>query len=356
MWGIYSALGFDFHTNVVGAMFVPWFFYYTFVEKWIYSVICFFLLITSKENMALWAVFICAGLIIQYRKDKKKLLPLTLLACLALFYFILIVGVVMPALSNAGRGYQHLKYQTLGGSVGKVLETIFVHPRHTFSLLFINHLKDPSYNEIKTELHFIVLLSGGFALLLNPRFLVMLIPVYAQKLFSDNMYMWGINAQYSIEFAPILTLALFHWISGIKTKLQFVIALLFTVLCSVATISTIDYRVSKYYSPVHLRFWDARHYKNVYNVEEVHKALKLIPSDVPVSAQTMVVPHLALRNTIYQFPTIYNSQYIILLPGEESTWPLNLRDYNNKIKKLKESSQWELITDNSFLLIFKRKN
>jgi len=28
LWGIYSALGFDFHDNVVGAMFVPWFLYF----------------------------------------------------------------------------------------------------------------------------------------------------------------------------------------------------------------------------------------------------------------------------------------------------------------------------------------
>ena len=32
MWGIYSALSYDYHDNVMAAMFVPWLFYF-FVEK-----------------------------------------------------------------------------------------------------------------------------------------------------------------------------------------------------------------------------------------------------------------------------------------------------------------------------------
>src|SRR5205823_6001908 len=43
-WGIYSALSFDYHNNVVAAMLVPWFLYY-FDKKNIKAAALFFLLI-----------------------------------------------------------------------------------------------------------------------------------------------------------------------------------------------------------------------------------------------------------------------------------------------------------------------
>lgn len=48
-------------------------------------------------------------------------------------------------------------------------------------LLFINNSHSYDGNFVKSELHAMVLLSGGLALLRRPVYLLMLAPIYGQK-------------------------------------------------------------------------------------------------------------------------------------------------------------------------------
>ena len=73
MWGIYSALAFDYHDNVIGTMLVPWFLYYIHQNKWKQAIPWFALILISKENIALWMIFICIGMILIYYKEKIKI-------------------------------------------------------------------------------------------------------------------------------------------------------------------------------------------------------------------------------------------------------------------------------------------
>ena len=84
------------------------------------------------------------------------------------------------------------------------------------SLLFKNTLNDPTYDGIKQELFLMVFVSGGIALLLRPVYLFMLIPIFAQKLLSNDYALWGINSHYSIEFVPILSIAIIDLLRKLK--------------------------------------------------------------------------------------------------------------------------------------------
>src|SRR5690554_7487847 len=65
-----------------------------------------------------------------------------------------------------------------------------------------------------------MLFSGLLFLLKKPHFILMLLPIYFQKLFHDNYSMWGIGDHYNIEFAPIMAIGVFIVISDFKkTKL-----------------------------------------------------------------------------------------------------------------------------------------
>src|SRR5690606_4754292 len=108
---------------------------------------------------------------------------------------------------------------------------------------------------------------------------------------------WGINLHYSIEFAPILTIAFAIWIydsisqEGWKKK-----AFLFgAIITFIVTFSVIDARKAKWYDSKTLRLWDKRHYTRDFDVEAIHSYLKLIPKDAKVCAQNILVPHLAFR-------------------------------------------------------------
>jgi uncharacterized membrane protein len=74
LWGIYSAVAFNYHDNVVGAMFLPWFLYYLEKRKWLPALLFMLLLVFSKENMALWGIFIGLGTALKYYPEKRRML------------------------------------------------------------------------------------------------------------------------------------------------------------------------------------------------------------------------------------------------------------------------------------------
>jgi uncharacterized membrane protein len=209
---------------------------------------------------------------------------------------------------------------------------------------------------VKSELHFVVLLSGGIFLFLKPQYLIMLIPVYAQKLFNDDHGKWGINYQYSIEFAPIITLAAFTWIIDYKNKKkQSLIAYLVIAVTIITTVSVLDKRISTWYNSINHQFYKKDHYVRDFDVCCMHKILKKIPDDAVVSAQTMLVPHIAFRDRIYQFPDISDAEYIVLLTADDNTYPLKKETYNKKVEELRNDDEWEIFFENDFALIFKRR-
>ncbi len=357
MWGIYSALGFDYHDNVLAAMFVPWFFYFVHEEKWKKAAIYFTLILISKENMALWAFFLSVGLFWNYFKEKTKRIPLAIFSTVAIVYFLAVIKVFIPALLNENTSYGHLKYSSLGDSLGDYIITAITRPKYVFTLLFENHINASYAFGIKSELHFVILVSGGFALFYKPQYLFMLIPIYAQKLFNDSPGKWGINHQYSIEFVPILTIALFLLIYEIKNhKLRKAVAILSVLVCLINTQDVIDGRVSKWYNPINQMFWAKEHYQQDFDVKEMYKLLELIPDDASVCAQSMLVPHLAFRDSIFHYPYINNAEFIALVPGTKSTYPFKRARYKREVEKLRKSKKYEIFIENDFALFFRKRS
>ncbi len=354
IWGIYSALSYDYHDNVVAAMLVPWFFYYFHQKKWRLTLLFYALILMSKENMALWAIFLNLGLAIIYFKDKTQFRTALLLSLGAAIYFIIVVKLIIPALATGERPYTYiLNYTALGSNFSEILITLFTRPFYVIGLLFTNHLNDPNGDWIKTELHVFFLLSGGFACFYRPAYLVMLLPIFAQKLFIDNIGTWGLNVQYSIEFVPILNIALTEMVVRQPVRRGTLIACLGLVLTLAATARGLDYRVSKWFDRTAVQFFKSKHYKQHFNAAKAHKALKLIPEDAPVSAHSPLVPHLAFRDYIYEFPYLGNARYIALI-REGKPYPLLTdEELNQKITELTQSPDWKTVYDEDYILILK---
>jgi uncharacterized membrane protein len=358
LWGIYSALSFDFHDNIIAAMMVPWFLHFYEQKKWKFATLFFVIILISKENMALWAIFIGLGMAWMYRKDKKTCLVSLGYSLFALIYFLAVVNIIMPFLFGdfPHEGYYHFKYHALGENGKEAIKTIFSRPLYSLQLLFINHSNDPFLDNIKQELHIMVLLSGGWALLFRPHYLIMLIPIYAQKLFSDDYGKWGINAQYSIEFVPILTMALFNLLNDLSKKKWVIwLAILFVLITIVSTITKIEKRTSLWYNPTLSRFYNRSHYQSPYDIKELNKKLKLVPDDAIVCASSPLVPHLSFRKKIYAYPEIFDSNYILVLK-QDAAYPLSDVELAKSISDLKLNPKWSIVTEDSNLIIFKLKD
>jgi uncharacterized membrane protein len=199
-----------------------------------------------------------------------------------------------------------------------------------------------------------VLLSGFIFLFKKPQYILMLVPVYMQKLLHDDSHMWGIDKQYSIEFAPILTLGVFSVLSGIKNyKRQIFFLVLALIGCVGVTIRSMD-RTITYTKKSQIRFYQRSHYTCDLDLTEINEVLTLIPKNKPVSAISNVIPHLALRNSIYQFPLVKDAQFILVtLKGD--FYPLNSEAFISEIKKYANCNEWQFLYRSKDILVLKRK-
>lgn len=363
IWGIYSALSYDFHNNVIAAMLVPWLIYFYTKENKKVFLLFFVLILITKENMALWLAFIIAGLVVKNIVEKrtpfqfKKILAFELpLILLAFSYFVVIIGVVMPLISHGEGTNQIARYGHLGNSFSEIIISLLKNPKYIFSLFFESTSTDPITFGIKSELHFMVLISGGFALLYRPYYLIMLIPIYAQKLLTTDYGFWGINNQYSIEFVPILALCLCDFLVKIKAiKLIYLITFLTILLTASYTIQTIRTRKSIWYDNTNSIFFSEKHYQTEFNRDEIMNALRLIPEEASVSTSPAIAPHIAFRDTFYHFPVVKNASYITLFTEHSSVYPLDQEKFRDQIYQYKTGGKYEVIYNKNSLLILKKK-
>jgi uncharacterized membrane protein len=268
-------LAFDFHNNVTAAMMVPWLFYYFHQRKWKIVILCFVVMLISKENMALYASFVALGLALFYRKEKSARNMGLVLFGFGIVYFVLIVQWVIPSFVTGEQKYIYTRmYAALGSTNGEIIQTLLTRPLYLIQLLFENHLGDAQYDGIKGELHYMVLLSGGILMLYRPAFVVMLIPIYAQKLFISDYTRWGINYHYSIEFVPVICAASFVAIAAVKKEsLQWVASGIVIAASLFVNIQKMDKRVSLWYNRENMRFYQMRHYQQAFDVNAMHRNL-----------------------------------------------------------------------------------
>ena len=350
-FGVFSAISFDYHSNVIAASLVSWFFYFLKKRKFVATSFMLLFIIISKENISLWAAFICLGLMFENKKDLYIRNYLTLLFIFCVVYFLVVTSWIMPQLSN-NRSYYFL-YSFLGQTPLEAILHLIQHPFESIKGLFINHTNHPMGNYVKCELHVLLLVSGLPLLLLKPQYLLMLIPIYFQKLFHDWISMWGIGYHYNIEFAPILAIGIFIVISEFNNKrIMKITATVILLLTLGSTIRTMD-KPFIYVDKSRVRFYKIDHYIRNYSVSEVHSRLLEIPKDAIISAQSPFLPHLSIRNTIYQFPIIKDAEYIIY-STMESPYPMESNAFFEKTKALEESNDWAIDYNKDGFTILKK--
>lgn len=358
VWGIYPALSFDYHDNVLAAMFVPWYVYHLSQKQFGWSALYMALIIISKENMALWMIFIALGMLIHFWKDleiRKRTAWHVLIAALA---FLVIMKVLMPWAAD-GKEYQHNSFSALGKSPSEMIEFIFTKPLSFFTLFF--EIQPGSayekYIGIKSELHFFVFAAGGLALIFKPQFLLILLPIFGQKLLNDDYVKWGVLGHYSIEFVPIITIALFVWINDFKSKsARYTVLSLFLLSNFLNTFSLLDHPTrSKYYLSSQIRFYNEKHYKREFDVKQAQQLVNEVPDDAAVSANHIFIPRLAFRETIYTFPHVGNdTDIILLLKNTRDTYPISYEEYEKRIALLRESEKWEIDFESDEFIRFVR--
>ena len=347
-WGIYSALSYDFHSSVVATMAVPWLAFAIADNRMKLSWWLLAFILVSKENMGFWVLFLAVGLYLVLKQLGRERKPLLWMAIVGLVYSVLICGWVMPTLTPGG-DYAHFNYSVVGNGLTDLLVQAVSAP-HKLVFAFVGDPDGMILNEVKLETIIVFLLAGGWACVVNPRFLLMIIPLFVFKMWNDYERLWTLNLHYSIEFVPIISWAVAHqWIALGEKK---VLSILFVGMSIGSTVHVLD-GTRAYKDRARARFYQSRHYAPPWDVHDSKAALNLIPKDAAVSAQSSYVPHLSLREHIYQYPIVRNADYIIL-NRKDRTYPLDSLSFHQHFNGLENSPSWERIYNSDTAVLFKR--
>jgi uncharacterized membrane protein len=350
-YGIFSALSFDYHDNVVGTMFVPWFIYFLHINKLKWATLMAVLIVISKENMPLWLFSICLGLIVLYKNDKKRRVYLTIVGVSSVVYALIIINLIMPSFVKQGVSASHVQYSIFGNDV---LQTLLYKSKYIVTALFCNVNTSEVDNGIKEETYMCLLLSGGLCLLIRLEYAIMLVFVILQKMLNDDMGKWGINCHYSIEFAPIVIIAFYSTLNYFEnTKFKLAISVFFCLLTYSTTYTKMFIRDSYWYTEENGNLFSKWHYQSYFNKDDVAKIIDRIPEDAKLSALSCFCPHVSFRKCIYMFPDINDANYIFVAEHPNG-YPLKGESLHNEILKYKNSPNWQTVAEINGIYLFKK--
>lgn len=353
-FALYSALSFDYHSNVISAMLAPWVFLNLHKGKKINFFFLLLAMMIGKESVSLWTFFLCLGLMIEYRKDKDKLKTLLFGALFSVVYFIVILKLVMPSLANSGK-YEHYKFHALGQDYNSAFKFIFTHPIEFIKTLFVNHSTNPSNDWVKTEFYIFTLVSGGLLLFFRPAYLLMLWPVLVMKMCYDEPSAWSIDCHYSIEFAPLVVIGAFTVIAELRSKVKRNLLIAFCVLGSAMVTYRLMNQTVYWHDSHRMRFYHAHHYGRAYNTQLVRERLAAIPDTAIVAAQTPLLPHIAFRDHCYQLPKVKDAEYIVIAEQDDATYPVSMPELKKQMSDSLNSGRWEIVFMDKDLSMIKRK-
>ena len=338
-FGIFDAVSFDYHNDVLALMLIPWLLFFIKLKKFKYYwlFLAFFLLF--KENMAIISLFL--GIYLLFFRDKKlkKIGFFTVL--ISIFYFFLVVFLIIPSLNPEGEYYYWSSY--VSGERGGFLKILIQEPWIVFTR-FIDH-------EIKLKMLRLIIISGGFFVFFDRRLFFLLIPLITMKFYSSNQAYWGHMFHYSVGFAPLTAIAIGLFSKRMKKERYENILMLLFIVLNIFILTQIHFYDLKKID----RFFKEDHYTTSFTRETVVEAINKIPKNASVSAQNSLVPHLADRDKIYLYPKKTDTDYLIFNLADQNIWPVeNISSIKDLINKKTANGDYKLIYHEDEVFILKK--
>ncbi len=357
-WGVFSALSFDVHTNVMAAGFLPWLFVAFQQKKWRTAAFWALLMVASKENIALWLAFIGLALAWHYRNQVAQRKAALVLSLASVCAFLLILKWVMPYMADGKLEYLHFNYSALGKDMGEALKTLLTQPWKGIELLFFVPDSIDSSFAIKAKAWTweLLLMSGAWLAVFRPAAALMAIPVLAQKMFNDDPTKWSPFLHYNIEFAPILAFALVVFAARLNPKTYVLMVSLVLLGGALATWRSFDLYRPQAYMPQQVKVWHSDHWKRSPRAAKIREVVDQIPHEASVSASAVLVPHLADRKIIRTWPDFREDDFVVLLDDGYMYYPQNQEAFLASVQKLREIGSYSSIHEGEGLFLFKKQH
>jgi uncharacterized membrane protein len=264
-----------------------------------------------QENIAL--IFVMWGVYALCLKRKLKwvLWP----TCMGLVYFLFCVYIVLPDFNKNTFNFFHI-YGPLGGSLGQVVKSCFLHPVKVITIIF-----QPQKINYLLQLFVSVLFIPFFSpLALLPAFLI-----FIQHLLSFRFNEVNLHYHYTAELIPFIFVSFIFGIKKIfafesKNKLLVYILLLNALIANLVI------------GPHFYLMQESKHLPSRDSVAQKEALIEQIPKDASVVSTFEFLSHLSHRQDLYSFHHVYSGFYTLFtkpyhLPDNVQYALINFNDY-----------------------------
>lgn len=269
-YGLQYAVWFDVHSTNFAAAFLMWFIYFLDQKKTRLTLLFFFLAITSKENIALYALVLSSLYLI--RRRNKLLIFMSLFS---IFYLLFIFFVYFPHI---------IKVDYLYDNRAGLLSNL--------NPLYLFNTKE------KLVTIFYSFMSFGFIPMLNPLTLILIFAHFTTffVIASDLPGAQGLFGHYRVTLDPLFIWATIITIGTFKflnKKYIAVYLLICTFYVQYALHLPLSYLTKQW-------FWtEPAAAKNIDNL-----IVNYLPTNASVASQNNITPHISHRDKIYTlYPT-----------------------------------------------------
>ncbi|MFZ5862175.1 MAG: DUF2079 domain-containing protein [Nitrospirota bacterium] len=290
---------------------LAWAFYAAHRRWWVGYSVSVALALLVREEVGL--VIFMLGCYLLFFKRERWIGGLTAVAGLG--YFVLAIGVIIPAFRDGGGLVYASNYASLGGSVSEILTNLFVHPIVVLKS-FLSQTKVGNFVMFFLPVQFLAFLS--------PSILLIALPNFASTFLSDALPNYSFLLYYLSPSVPFIFFAAIEGAVKVKRVLaqrwgdrlgQEHAALVVSLYLVVGVLSS---NIFFGPSPVSRQFWDATYkvgefyttnfFRSAYqvtpHVEAAKAIVALVPRDAVVSAEQQFLPYLYDRKRMYVFPSL----------------------------------------------------
>jgi len=342
--GAQHALNYAFHTDALIAGFLPWIIYFLLHSRHRLYLLFIILMLFCKENASIYAIGI--GIFALTFRQYRRIGFWTII--LGGSWFYLTVMLLIPAI-NGGGHYNFFRYTGLGKDWGDAILNSIKDPIRVFNVLTNPHEK------VK---NMIFLFAGvGFLSIFSPRYMVLVLPMLAEKFLSDYFFLYGLIAHYSVAIGPVIILSAIQGVKNLSGILQnnFLLEQRTAMIFFSGGIILFTFGLTAYYRLPILEAPDLiRKYFKIAEIKNIDEAIRLVPQDASVTATGFIASHLARREKINQDIGRLGSDYVLLADGF-GIWPYDIKEYPMIKNNLIQNNEYFIKFQKGNTILFERK-
>lgn len=288
---------YDIHENCFLTPLLLWMFYFLERDKYAGVYIFALLTLTVKEDAAVYVAFAALYMLLSEKSElnrKKRFLHGGTLLVISCAYFAFAAYV----LDRYGTGIMESRYGNFvlsGEGLITMIRNVVRNPGLVFSESF-------DTERIIYLLQMLVPLAFLPLCTRKPARFLLLLPMLLINLMPDYYYQHTISYQYNFGTLAFLFFAAALNLSDFKPEARRSFA-----ACALVA-STLLFNSSV----MEKRYYIGKYKDCAYEFQELDRVIELVPDDVSVQASTFLLPHVAARSEIYEFPSLNDTEYILI--------------------------------------------